>query len=211
MVKLLENLSVYSVLLPLFTGLVFWKIQDANARIMVVMLAFASVSQVFGSKSQDHKFLIYNLYSVMDILFWSILMLRNITLKISRVIIQSLFLFFMLYASLLFYRKGINQDFYTDLVSLDLIILVIFVLIYFIEKYKSGKNIELKKEPMFWFCMGELIYAPCTYLLFSTRHFISGKEFNSIWPYHHIFNIILYLLTTIGFLTHVKKIALFKK
>src|ERR1043166_10274763 len=119
MVKLLENLSVYSVLLPLFTGLVFWKIQDANARIMVVMLAFASVSQVFGSKSQDHKFLIYNLYSVMDILFWSILMLRNITLKISRVIIQSLFLFFMLYASLLFYRKGINKDFYTDLVSLD--------------------------------------------------------------------------------------------
>ena len=209
--NLLQTLSVYSVLLPFFAGLVFWKFQDANARIMVVLLAFASVSQLSFILPDDKQNVIYNLYIIVDVFFWSLLLYRNAFSKIAKAIILILFLLFNTIALIEFYKNGISKSFITELVSLDLIIQVFFVLIYFIEKYRSGKITRLRKEPMFWFCLGIMLYAPGTYLLFSTRHIISDEVFKSVWKYHHLFNIILYLLITVGFLTRINKNILNKR
>lgn len=211
MKDILEALSIYSVLLPFLTGLVLWKFQDANARIMIGLLAFASISQIIGSQSKDHKFLIYNLYIIIDVFFWTVLIFRNSITKISRIAILLPGTSLIIFALVKFFTQGINTQFYRNLVSFDLILLVIYVLIYFIEKYNSGKIISLKTDPMFWFCLGILFYAPGTYLLFSTRYFLSDEEFKSIWKFHHLFNILLYLLITVGFLTKIKSGALNKR
>jgi hypothetical protein len=209
--NLLPTLSIYSVLLPFLTGLVLWKFQDANARIMVMLLVFASISQIIGSQSKDHKFLIYNLYIIIDVFFWTLLIFRNSFSRISKSLVPLLGTALIIFALSKFFSEGINTKFYRNLVSFDLILLVIYVLIYFIEKYNSGKSIRLKTEPMFWFCLGILFYAPGTYLLFSTRYFLNDEEFNSVWKFHHLFNILLYLLITVGFLAKIKLSTLLKR
>lgn len=202
---ILQNLSIYSVLVPLLTGLLFWKFQDANARIMMILLVFASFSQIVGSRSKDHKFLIYNLYILIDVFFWTYLLFRNTVARISKTFILILGTSLFIFALLKFISQGINTQFYRNLVSFDLILLVIYVLIYFIDKYYSEKITRLRAEPIFWFCLGILFYAPGTYLLFSTSYFISDEEFKHVWKFHHLFNILLYLLITVGFLVKIQK------
>lgn len=201
---LLNTLSVYSVLLPLLTGLLLWKFQDANARIMVILLAFASVSQVIGSHSKDHKFIIYNSYIVVDVIFWSILLFKNTSAKSARMLITVLCFSFLVYASYTFYINGISKKFLPYLVCCDNIIQVICVLIYFFEKYYNEKFTRLMDDSMFWFCIGIFFYAPCTYFLFVYRSFYPKNYQLSM--FHNILNTLLYLIITVGFLVRVKKV-----
>ena len=62
----------------------------------------------------------------------------------------------------------------------------------------------LKEEPLFWFSLAILFYAPCTYFMFAYRNFFGKNE--QLWKYHDILNTLLYFIITIGLLVRVKKV-----
>jgi hypothetical protein len=202
----LTDLSVYSVLLPLLSGLILWKFQDANAKIMVVLMAFASVSQIIGSQSKDHKSLIYNLYILIDVFFWSLLLYRNASARFIRALIVLLCMAIQLFSLYTFYQNGLNKNFYSYLICFDNLNQVICVLIYFYERYYNEKIIRLADDSMFWFCMGILFYAPCTYFIFVYRS-TEGKVPSELGYYHDILNTLLYILITTGFLIRIKRVS----
>lgn len=202
----LQNMSVFSVLLPLFTGLLFWKYQEANARIMVLLLVFASFSQLGGTYITVDRNLIYNLYLLIDASLWALIFYRNTTIRYARIMILILYSVLFIYALYSFYFKGIHNRFYSELVCLNSGIQVVCVLIYFYDKYFSEKILKLKEDPLFWFCLGILFYAPCTYFLFAFRYYLEKDVFDTLIPIHHVLNTLLYFLITVGFLVRVKKI-----
>jgi hypothetical protein len=192
------------VLLPLFTGLLFWKYQGANARIMIILLVFASFSQFGGTYIHGNKNSIYNLYTITDASLWSLLFYRNTHKKTARILILVFFSSLIAYAAYCFLSSGISERFYSELVCFDSSIQVFCVLIYFYEKYYSEKILKLKEEPLFWFCLAILFYAPGTYFLF-VYWTVHGSPLAELWGYHGVLNTMLYLIITIGLLIRVKK------
>lgn len=203
----LQQLSVYSVLLPFLAGLILWKFQDANARIMVVLLAFASIPQLCSKLgvSKDVKIILYNLYILIDVLLWGYLFYRITHIKLTRIIILVLCLSLFAFDVYTFVSFGINKKFFSYLVSFNNVIQVICVLIYFYEKYYNEKIIRLVEDSMFWFCFGILIYAPLTYFMFAFRFYVPDFEKVFWWHYHDVINTILYIIISIGFLIRIKK------
>jgi hypothetical protein len=210
MEEFLLNLSTYSILLPFLTGLLLWRFQDANARIMIILLAFATLPQLSSKLgfSRETKITFYNCYILMDILLWGFLFLRNTRSKRARAMIVTLCLVLVTYSILIFTANGTGKLFFSYLVSLNSIIQVICVLIYFYEKYSSEIFIRLVDDSMFWFCFGILVYAPLTYFMFAFRFYVPNKELANWWNYHHVINTILYLIITAGMLVPVKKTKL---
>lgn len=200
----LSTLSVYSVLLPFLTGLLLWKFQDANARIMVILLAFATLSQFLGTYFNEFQSDIYNLYLIPDGTLVSLIFFRNARIKTIRILIFSLWMILIIGTVWSFLKHGIHNRSFFDLICLDSAVQVICVLVYFYEKYYSEKNMMLKEEPLFWFSLAILFYAPCTYFMFAYRNFF-GKS-DHLWKYHDILNTLLYFIITIGLLVRVKKV-----
>lgn len=195
MADLIHNLSIYTVIIPLFTGLVFWKYQETNARIMVVLISFASFTSIYPEFFPEGKSLIYNLYIIPDALLWSLMLYSSSRINFVRYIILFLFFFFMvIYMWYVFSHGHIAQQFYSDLVCLDSVLQVICVLLFFYEKYRTEQILNLEKDPMFWFCLAILLYAPCTYLRFALYN--SNTYLNN---FHSIINIVFYMMISVGF------------
>ena len=201
----LENLSMYSVLLPLLTGIFIWKYNDANARIMVILMAFASYSQIGGNYLPVVKNIRYNLYTIADALFWSMLFYRNAIGQKARLLILILYSSLISYALINYITIGIKKEFFSEVVCMNNIIQVICVLVYFYGRYYNEKIVRLIDDSMFWFCLGILLYAPCTYFLFTYRT-VKEEVPEELWNCHHVFNALLYIIITVGFLIRVKKI-----
>ncbi len=196
----LYQLSVYSVFIPFISGLLLVKFLDNNSKIILILLAFASASQVssvFLFKNIINSF--YNLYTVIDISFWAYLFLYNTKTTYSKTIGIMLYAVQLLVIASFFYWEGIKSRFFFELVCLDNLVQVIWVLILFYEKYKRDEITRLEKQPIFWFCIGILIYAPCTYFLFAFYNKTHHKEsYVGLWNLHSTLNTLLYLAFTIG-------------
>lgn len=197
MADLLDKLSIYAVIIPLITGILLWKLQEVNARIMVLLMAFASFTQIFPEFFPASRCPVYNLYIFIDVLLWSFMFIKSVRLKIAKAFIILLLLSFTFIFSYYIYNNGgIDKEFHSGLVCLDSVFQVLCVLIYFYERYNAEQILNLEKEAMFWFCIAILIYAPCTYLRFAL---LSSKiTFANLNTFHSILNILLYVLITIG-------------
>lgn len=191
----LTILSIYTVIIPLLTGLVLWKFQEANARLMLILIALASFTSIYPEFFPDNKSLVYNLYIIADILLWSLMLYSSSRINFVRYIILFFFLLFLLIYIWYVYSHGhIAEEFFSDLVCLDSVLQVICVLLFFYEKYQTEQILNLEKDPMFWFCLAILLYAPCTYLRFALYN--KNTYLNN---FHSIINILLYIMISVGF------------
>lgn len=202
----LHHVSILSVCLPFITGLIFYKRLDTNSRVLVVLLSFATVAQVstYGTLSA----LFYNLYTVLDSVFWGYLFYRNSrSRKIKVLILFTIFVQPVLSVSL-FFTTGLSDRFYSQLVSLNNVLLLLWVLSFFYERYYMEDIQALERQPLFWFCLGILIYTPCSYFYFAFHETVQDKAnpFSSrLQAIHDLLNTAEYLIFTIGIYINVRK------
>ena len=209
--ELLYILSVYSVLIPLFLGLLFINRIDANSKILLVLMTFASIAQIATYVLPENRiWIFYNGYIIVDAAFWALIFLKNIKTLWIKKLISLLFLtqliIFLYYVS----HGKVAIRFYNDLVCLASLLQVIWIVLFFYERYSKEENAALEKEPMFWFCMGLLLYAPCTYFLFAFYHVINRPGPNPyalLWTLHHILNACMYLIFSIGICVNFKSVS----
>ena len=207
--ELTHFLSIYSVLLPLLAGLLFFKSQEANARIMLLLLAFASIPQLASLfPNPKIKTPLYNLYILIDAVLWGYLFLRNIKIPIIKkavIAIISIQLFVTIYV---FAVNGIQNRFYAELICLHSLIQLIWVLLFFYNRYRKEEIQKLEHQSIFWFCLGILLYAPSTYFLFAFYPIIKGNdEYRPIWVAHDLLNTIMYVLFTFGFIVNIRRLT----
>jgi hypothetical protein len=67
-------------------------------------------------------------------------------------------------------------------------------------------ELELTKNPVFWFCLAIFFYTFCTYFIFS---FVSNPTYREkLWWIHNLANITAYMLYTYGFWVASKRAVL---
>lgn len=182
---------------------------------MVFLLAFASVSQLasFFLTNWNKIWTFYNAYTLIDSLFWGCLFFRNSKSKtIKYIIITALFLqvFVSIYV---FSFIGINKRFFSEFVCLNSLLESLWVLSFFYERYKRDEIEALEREPMFWFCLGILIYGPSTYFLFAFYEVIRGSQdtaYEPLWTIHDCLNICMYFIFSIGIAGNVARSSKFR-
>ena len=198
--NILHWASVYAVLLPLLVGIVFFNQKNITDKLMLLLLSLACIPQLSTafSISKGDKSILYNFYTLADTLIWAFIFFYNIQNSIRYWIFffEGVFLCCLLYFSI---KEGVSNRFFFELVCFDIVIQVIWVLIFFFEAYRSESVYKIEARPIFWFCMGILIYAPSTYFLFAFKEIINKvSSKNYLWSIHDILNILLLVCISIG-------------
>ena len=205
--KIIQIVSIYAVLIPLIVGLIFFSKQDFVAKIIFVLLFIASIPQLaalFSSKSMIWS--LYNLYVFIDLLAWSFIFYFSIQKETRWLIV----VFFSMFVSIYFYltfTEGISKRFFSELVCLSSLIQVLWVSIYFYQLYKSDTLFKIEGQPIFWFCMAILIYAPSSYFLFAFRSYLDANaSLAYLWSIHGVLNTLYYVLIAVGFFVSKKNL-----
>lgn len=204
----LEQLSVYSVLLPLGLGLIIFKHLEVNSRIVILLLLFASISQLTSYLTSNRNIIwsFYNMYTVADSILWAIIFYRSSSYPLFKAGILLIIFCLTAWSVILFYYIGPGTRFFPQMVCLNSLIQLVCVLFYFYQRYRSEQILALEKEPIFWFCLGLLIYAPCTYFLFAFFNVIQAeKKFSYLWTIHYLLNSLMYFIFSVGMYVNIKR------
>ena len=206
----LYYISIFSVLVPLVTGIIIYKKLDVNSRLMLLLLTFASVAQLASFlPNVNDVYAFFNIYSVIDSIVWGYLFYRNSRNKwIKNTIIMIISLQVLISIST-FIHAGVRNRFFTEFVCLNSLLQVLWVLSFFYERYKREEILALEKRPMFWFCLGILIYAPATYFRFAFYQRLEETDYG-LKSLHHLLNTGMYLTFTVGILANVISTSKFR-
>jgi hypothetical protein len=191
-------------------GLINYRFLDANAKTLLLLVAFASVPHIATIINRDLPVIYYNSYILTDSLLCPLVFLKSSNIsKIKRWLVLVLIInSCIVLAGLVL--GGISKRFYYELVVVNSIFQMLLVTLYFYELNYRNEYIVLKKERMFWFCIGLLFYAPCTFFVFlfynKINHYYAKSDLNYLWQIHDFFNTLMYFLFGIGFM--LKKKAL---
>jgi hypothetical protein len=211
----LSYISIFSVLVPLILGIIFYTRLEPNSRILVLMLAFASISQLssFFLTNWNKIWVFYNIYTFIDSAFWGYLFYKNSENRRIRYTITTIILLQAIVSVYIFSYAGINKRFFSEFVCLNSLLELFWVLSFFYERYKREEIEALEKEPMFWFCLGILIYDPTTYFLFAfydiVRH-SPNPQYKSLWTIHDFLNACMYLIFAVGIYVNVVQTSKFR-
>lgn len=207
----MNYLSLCSSLFPFILGVRYFYQLEVNSRIIVVLCAFSSISQ-FAKHIFTHKgyvWLTYNCYSIIDPLLWGIIMIHNSESRQIRKLIRIMWITELILVIARVIDIGITVRFVSENVCLNNIVQPIWVLIYIYEKQNKEEIIALERDPLFWFCMGILIYGPPTYFSFAFYDVITDPTypgFKDLWTIHDYINSAMYILFSMGIWTNIAKI-----
>ena len=165
--NLIEIISSYAILIPLAVGLIFFPKHDGVARVMLLLLFIATIPQL-AAIIFDKNIIwpLYNLFIFFDITAWAIIFYFCIQKHTRWLIVVFYSMFFSIFLYLII-LEGISHRFFSELVCLISLIEVLWVSLYFYQLYKSDTLFKIEGQPIFWFCMAILIYAPSSYFLFA--------------------------------------------
>jgi len=201
--NILYYVSGFSVLIPLGIGLAGFRKLEVNSRIVMIVLTFATISQLLSlCPHLPYVSAVFNVYCILDALVWGYLFYRNSGNKWVKNAIVLLICLQVLTTLYVFIVDGINANFYSEFVCLSSLLQVVWVLSYFYERYKREEILALQREPMFWFCLGLLIYAPATYFRFAFFDSITRTDYG-VKIIHHLLNTCMYLLFSVGILLNI--------
>ncbi len=201
----MDTISAFSVFLPFCLGLILYARLDINSRVLMILLFFASISQLAGHFNIN-KFITYNIYCFLDSALWGYLFFRNSKNNRIRSGILILVVLQAVISIISYSVSGIGHRFFSELVCLNNLLQLLWVLFFFYEKYMLEEVVALEKEPIFWFCLGILIYAPTSYFLFAFHDTISSGtnlRYSNLWSIHGLVNTFMYVIFSIGIYINV--------
>jgi hypothetical protein len=203
----LNFLSVYSSLLPLLLGMILIKHLDISSKLLLLLLSFANVAQFASLLPEISRvYIFYNVYTIIDLVLWALIFAYNITNTRHRKIILSIAGSLAVLYVAVNIRNGFGTRFFNEFVCINSVLQLLWVLTYFYEQYKGEELRSLGRQPIFWLCLGLLVYAPCTYFVFAFYNVIMDESsYSHLAMIHSILNVIMYLIFSIGMYMNVKR------
>ena len=206
----LHTISQFSATVPFLVGLFLYSKLDRNSKVLLILLFLASVSQLLSYfiVNRSAVWLFFNFYAVVDAIFWAYIFYVNTHNRSIRNAIALIFVI-QLAAFLLFaYNNGVTSRFFSEFVCLNSLSQSLFVLLYFLQRYRSEEMSALERQPLVWFSLGLLIYAPTTYFLFAFYDIVRAgnqNQYSYLWSIHDLMNAFMYGVYTIGIYVNVKR------
>lgn len=202
MSNFLEQVSVYSILAPLLVGLAYFRTLDTNSRAVMLLAMLAAIPQMAKAMlGRGEGTPVYNAYALVDGVFWAGVYYRNCRQQALRHAIALLAVVVFAVALFVLLPGGFRGRFRHELVCLNSVFEVLLVLVFFYEKYRADIDGPLSQQPIFWFSMGLLLYAPATYFYFVFHPQVTGSkdpEMAVLGNIHHLLNASMYLIFSIG-------------
>lgn len=117
---------------------------------------------------QRHSALYYNLFSVLDMIMWSVIFYLIHTQRTYRIIIIAAGLFYMAYSMAeLFFIRGWH-DLHTDSLRVYSICVITFSLLYYYSKYRKVYY-NFIADPYFWLCSAVFLFHSIMFVNFTTQ------------------------------------------
>ena len=198
------NLSIFSIFLPILLSIVLFNRLDRNSTIVFILLLMAGFPQLaYRFAVHDVRIVLYNAYILIDFVVWGYIFLINSKNRVLKNLIRLSILFSIVCSLALFLSTGIECRFYSELICLNSLLQVLFILAYFYSLYLTDQEIELQRKPMFWFSLGLLVYAPVTYFHFAFHSRVSAN----VAIIHNLVNALMYIIFSIGILANAYPIV----
>lgn len=203
-IEILNEISIYSIFVPILIGLFNYSNLETNARVLMLILAFAFIPQIATviNKPAILPVFFYNGYILVEALLWPMIFILSVqsnTIKNSYFLIW--FINFIVPLIYIFFF-GLLSTFHSPMVCLNSLLQIIYTVLFFYDLNQRNAYINLKREPMLWFCLGLLFYSTCTFFLFlfykKINKYMTKSELNILWQIHNFFNILMYLLFSAG-------------
>jgi hypothetical protein len=201
--SIFHTFSLFSVIIPCIAGILVYKYLEADSKMILILLICASLSQLAPVflKNRNEIWSFYNLYIIIDVSFWGIIFFKNQKNIAIKTIVAGILFLHLTITGFFFHNFGIRNRFFTELVCFDSLAQVIWVLSYFYGLYKNEEVEKLEYKPMFWICLGILIYNPSTYFLFVYYDKIKlsvSNDYLYLWRLHDLMNALMYLIFSVG-------------
>ncbi|PRY23251.1 hypothetical protein CLV58_1428 [Spirosoma oryzae] len=191
-------------LLPVVLGSFYFRSLNHDIRFLVVLFFLffiRDISSNFLAYFQINNLFIYNLFSILELVFLSLIFCYDDTIKVEnyRRVIRWLGIACILASVFLYTRSDFSTG---DFVIVRLY--GIFLTIFFFERALSDVAVKnIVKYPMFWVASGFLLYFCGTFFIFllSSEVLSSHAEkdtFTLYWDTNLIFYIIFCLLSSVG-------------
>jgi hypothetical protein len=207
--KFWNYLSIFSVFAPLSIGIFHYRQLETNARILLLIVAFASIPQFLTLISPALPVGFYNSYIIVDVILWPLLyFVSSESSKLRKTLLILMLLNVVIDLAFVLSNFSSGRFFY-ELVCVDSIFQVIYVSLFFYELNLRNEFIDLRRLPLFWFSIGILFYAPCTFFVFlfyfKINKIYGEGESSYLWRIHDFFNILMYVLFAVGLLIKSKR------
>ena len=201
---MIHFLSIYFILVPFIVGLLFFNKLSISSKVVFFNIAFSCIPQLLTAFFKDVKLpvLSYNLYIIVDCIFWFIyFFLLEVNTK-KRIMIFSFFVINSLFILYFFTTTNINTVFIYQLVCINSFIHVLNITNYFYSLSLLKEPVYLTRISSFWYNAGLFFYASCTFMVFFfyfkiNSHFTKG-QLNQLWQIHGFFNFLMYFLFSVG-------------
>ncbi|ASZ14549.1 hypothetical protein CK934_28160 [Chitinophaga sp. MD30] len=157
-------------------------------------------------QSGQQNLKLYNFYSVINIPFF-IYLLRGflVSKKMQRVLVVAMIVYPILALINIQFIQG-PDIFNTNTYIPGCIILGLISIFYFKENIRSPKQQSLLNDPAFWITTAVLFFYTCTIPVYGLLNFLRNLPdylYNSIYIFHTVLNVLLYLLFSISFLCNL--------
>lgn len=208
-ILILEDFSIWIILMPAITGAILFQRLDKDSKIIFVVVLLACIPQVLKPFMDGTELLtiVYNVYTPLEFIVYWVLFRQKIISPSRKTILDGMAAIFAVVSAYLIYRYNIRTRFINEWVVWNNIFQVSWVGLCLLEYYYSEESIINSSQPFFWFLIAITGYASCTAVFFMLWHFLKNnpeEQFHIVNAIHHIFNILLYVFFTIGFLKNYK-------
>lgn len=208
---ILENISIWIILLPLLTGSWFIKKMSRDSFIIFVLVIIATPPQLitaFFELRSNTLNLFYNVYTPIEFILLFFLFKPKFYSSVNKKIFIATGVLYVIISVLFLLLFNLSKVFVNEWACVNNLLYIVWILMYISEIF-SFNFAEIKKDTAFsYFLLGIFLYAQCTVLLFALYYYISQSAvLGNTWIIQSLGNIAMYILFTLGILLDVKNKA----
>jgi hypothetical protein len=196
----LSLLGIVTQFLPLILFFVFYKriYKIVELRVVFFYVLASFFANILLSKFQNNASLIFNIFEIIEYLFFSAFFyfcIRNKNLKKLIIIVSLLVLVIELF---FLSQQKPKFDFWVTLTTA--ILILIYCIFFFYEEMNSPQTLLIYQSYNFWIAAGCIIYLAGTLFLFLYTADIKDKQNNTLWNLDIVFEIIKNVFFSIAFI-----------
>lgn len=200
----IHTLSIWIVVLPFVMGLLNYRRLNNDSKWLFALVIVALIPQLLTAVLTKENGLLnfsYNLYTPVEFGLLLPVFFPKYKGVANRFVVKATSIAYTLAVTYLFIRFGLVQRFLNELVCINNVIYMVWILLLLLQEFESENTVIQKENPFTWYLIALIIYAPCTVIVFALYYYIrdpGSPALMNLWTIQSIANILLYLLFSIG-------------
>lgn len=184
---------LYLFLLPPVLYLILYKRTGKEARIITIvcycltMFIFLNIQDFFPKKITNP------IFTLLEYLFFSLLIFQNIKSKINKLIIIVVSFSFVVFLIVYFFSIH-RRKFDSVPIGVEAILIFIFVFLFFSEQVKTTTNQPIYSNYFFWIAVGFVVYLGGSFFVYILANTIPRSELDKYWSLTYVVEIIKNIL-----------------